>query len=557
MQGAILPTAAERSEQIADDLGTVAQVPVGAGSHMPFTAIASAEPLSFTSDRRMQFRTRTRPTTGRGTACAKCGPWVVLGLRRASSNLAQQCPRGLLSYELIFPTALLDTDPGGSPPVQAPPLDTARALAEYRYLTIRDGTEDIRSGIEALASEDLDLLADPALSQQLIDLLREKSRLEAQIARRVSRADHRGVALGDGAATLAAWLRAHAGLGEGEAHSLVRCASSLEAMPATADAFEAGEIGTTKMRLLTAARAPGYEAPLAEVETALVEVARVGTMRDLRCALSYWRSHLDGDGGNEAAERLYQRRGLWASHTLDGNVAVRGDLEPEGGELLIAALAAYTQTPAADDSRSPAQRRADALTDLCRLALDGRLPGGSTRPHLSVIIDADTFAAAAARSASAAAHTDAPPARSLRRLDLDLGGICELEYHGPMVPAAAVRLACDAALTRVVLGPDGTLIDVGRTTRTAPSGLRRALAARDRGCRFPGCDRPLAWCHLHHVVHWLRGGDTAHHNLVHLCGHHHHLVHEGGWTATFDGTILVIYRPDGTPLTGPASPSAP
>jgi len=74
MQGAILLTAAERSDQIADDLGTMAHHLVRAGSHMPFTAIASAEPLSLTRDRRMRLRTRTEPPTGRGSACAECGP---------------------------------------------------------------------------------------------------------------------------------------------------------------------------------------------------------------------------------------------------------------------------------------------------------------------------------------------------------------------------------------------------------------------------------------------------------------------------------------------------
>ena len=126
-----------------------------------------------------------------------------------------------------------------------------------------------------------------------------------------------------------------------------------------------------------------------------------------------------------------------------------------------------------------------------------------------------------------------------------------------ILAAVAIRLACDAAITRVVLDPDSRLVDVGRTTRVVPAHLRRALAARDRGCRFPGCDRPLAWCHLHHVVHWLHGGPTDHDNLVHLCSHHHHLLHEGGWTATFDGTDLRVFHPDGAPLSRPASPRAP
>ncbi len=456
------------------------------------------------------------------------------------------------------------------------------------------GTATIGEGVDTLAAEDLDHLSDAALAGDLFHLLRERARLEAQITRRVARAHHHGIAATDGAATTAAWMRSRAGLGETEAQSLLRTATALEEMPNTSAAYAAGEIGTTRARMLTTARAPGYEEAFTAIEAALVEVARTGTLRDLRQALEHWRAHLDNDAGAAATQRLYERRGLWASRTLDGTVAVRADLDPEGGELLLAALAAHTPTPTTHDTRTPAQRRADTLTGLCRLALEDKLPGGTTRPHLSVIITADTLTDAAttaaplnpadptndrhpeaANSPTPEAHdhsatpgndttavggsyqptstghnnTGACPARN--------GGVCDLEYHGPVAPAVAIRLACDAAITRVVLGPHSRLTDVGRTTRVVPPHLRRALAARDRGCRFPGCDRPLAWCHAHHVIHWLHGGPTNHHNIIHVCAHHHHLLHEGGWTATFDGTALQVFRPDGTPLTHPTSPRAP
>jgi len=404
-----------------------------------------------------------------------------------------------------------------------------------RDLLSRDGTDMIGAGIETLASENLDHLADQALRNQLSALLHQRTRLEAQISRRISRAKHRGIATADGAATLPAWLRAHAGLGEGEARTLTHDATHLEEMPATRRAYEAGEISTTRMRMLTTAHAPGYETPFAAIENALVDVAKIGTLPDLRTALGYWRSNIDNDGGSQAARRLHERRGLWASRTFGGNVAIRGDLDPEGGELLIAALAAYTPTP--NDQRSAAQRRADTLTDICRLALDSKLPGGTTRPHLSIIIDADTLTTAA----TTLPGIGTAPITSLEPPN----PTCELEYHGPILPATAIRLACDAAITRVVLGPHSQLIDLGRTTRTIPPNLRRALAARDRHCRFPNCDRPLAWCHLHHITHWLHGGPTNHNNLIHLCGHHHHLLHEGQWNATHNGTHLTITPPNG------------
>ena len=84
-------------------------------------------------------------------------------------------------------------------------------------------------------------------------------------------------------------------------------------------------------------------------------------------------------------------------------------------------------------------------------------------------------------------------------------------------------------MTRILLGGDSQVIDVGRSKRTVSAPMRRALDARDRVCRWPGCDRPARWSAAHHVVHWSQGGPTDLDNLVLLCPRHHWMVHEGGW----------------------------
>jgi hypothetical protein len=89
------------------------------------------------------------------------------------------------------------------------------------------------------------------------------------------------------------------------------------------------------------------------------------------------------------------------------------------------------------------------------------------------------------------------------------------------------RLACDAGLVAIGHAPDGAVLDVGRRTRTIPPAIRRALEARDRGCRFPGCGS--RFCDAHHVRHWSEGGETRFDNLVLLCRAHHRMVHEGGY----------------------------
>ena len=103
-------------------------------------------------------------------------------------------------------------------------------------------------------------------------------------------------------------------------------------------------------------------------------------------------------------------------------------------------------------------------------------------------------------------------------------------------------------------GADGGVLDVGRRTRTVSPALRRALAARDGQCRFPGC--AARRCDAHHIEHWADGGETALSNLVLLCRRHHRAVHEEGFRLQVDaGGALTFLRPDGRPL--PEAPAAP
>ena len=99
---------------------------------------------------------------------------------------------------------------------------------------------------------------------------------------------------------------------------------------------------------------------------------------------------------------------------------------------------------------------------------------------------------------------------------------------GTVISAAeARRLSCDARIIPAVLAGRGEVLDLGRARRLFTRALRRKLALRDRGCAFPGCDRPTAWCDAHHITPWARGGPTSVDNGVLLCAHHHRLVERG------------------------------
>ncbi|HEY6695199.1 MAG TPA: DUF222 domain-containing protein [Solirubrobacteraceae bacterium] len=124
------------------------------------------------------------------------------------------------------------------------------------------------------------------------------------------------------------------------------------------------------------------------------------------------------------------------------------------------------------------------------------------------------------------------------------GETSELDDGVPLAAETARRLACDASIVRI-LERDGRPLSVGRKTRSIPPALRRALAARDRGCRFPGCTA-RHFVDAHHVEHWAQGGETSLSNLVQMCRHHHRLLHEGRYALEPgpDGR-LIFRRPDG------------
>jgi hypothetical protein len=171
---------------------------------------------------------------------------------------------------------------------------------------------------------------------------------------------------------------------------------------------------------------------------------------------------------------------------------------------------------------------ADAL-----LAGGGARTGGD-RYQVVVHVDAETLA-------------DRDEARDGEQHDNAAGSThrdaCELDDGVPLAAETARRLACDATLVRIV-ERDGRPLSVGRKTRSIPPALRRALAARDRGCRFPGC---TARHHIdaHHIEHWARGGETSLRNLVQLCRHHHRLLHEGGYRVQSRDGQVTFWRPDG------------
>jgi hypothetical protein len=268
------------------------------------------------------------------------------------------------------------------------------------------------------------------------------------------------------------------------------------------EAFENARIDRPRAAMLLHAARVSPELFSRDERTLVDTIAPLPMAHAFR-VIEYWKQAADREAAARDAEHLHRRRRLHLSKTLGGMVRVDGELDPEGGEIVLTALHSLTDRANLDpnDTRSAAQRRADALIELCCDHLthgDTSISGGA-RPHITLTITPQTLAAMAPG---------------------------ELGDGTLVIPETARRIACDATITRITTNRGGVL-DVGRATRTIPAAIRRALVIRDRGCTHPGCGRPHRWCDAHHIVHWADGGSTSLDNLRLLCRRHHRMVHEG------------------------------
>ncbi|HEV7963613.1 MAG TPA: DUF222 domain-containing protein [Actinoplanes sp.] len=293
--------------------------------------------------------------------------------------------------------------------------------------------------------------------------------------------DGRGIAVGQGATSTAAWLRERHRISAGTAIRQVKLAAALDAdCPATADALAEGAVNTEQAHVIAAAVAdlPAQHRPAGEKHL-IGEAGNFGP-RELTILGRRLLEVVAPDEAEaraqaalgRAEERAHTGRDLRLSEIPgEDRVRLTGWLDREGAATVHAALdplcAPHASTDGAD-TRTPGQRRADALVEICRLATAcGDLPAnGGDRPQVVVTVNLNTL-----------------------RTQI---GAATLDDGSPLSAAAARRLACDAAILPAVLGSTGQVLDVGRERRLFTGPLRRALILRDRGCAFPGCGRPPA-----------------------------------------------------------------
>ncbi|TJZ78330.1 DUF222 domain-containing protein [Rhodococcus oryzae] len=406
-------------------------------------------------------------------------------------------------------------------------------------------------------SELLDLV--PALSLMM-------RRCEALRVRMMHEIDQRCAAENAGASSPGAWLAGTTGMTPGRANQVVTLGNQLVRNPAVATAFDAGAIDIDHVRVIL-----GFLASLPDNLADRFPADHDPTGTDTDDADLPWNA-ADVDAATACAEYLLfaahgedslvlakRARALkqiiesedegkprdaenpdlnefFASPTLGGRVHLKGTLDAESGELLLTALSALSKPrPGATsrdgasdrDDRTPAQRRAEALTDIVRAYLNsGQAPDeGGERPNLTVFVDANDLASASRTPEDA----PEPDGHSPHRSAASKRGPAWMPWLGPISQRLAARISCDAVITPITMDDEGTPLDVGRSTRLVNRRMRRALHARDGGCAFPGCTRPAAWTEAHHIKHWSNGGHTKLSNLVLLCRFHHQLIHKNDW----------------------------
>ncbi|HEY8643667.1 MAG TPA: DUF222 domain-containing protein [Candidatus Dormibacteraeota bacterium] len=314
-----------------------------------------------------------------------------------------------------------------------------------------------------------------------------------------------------------------------DAYQAVCVGSCLQELGESVAALERGEIGFDHLAVMANTRLALTELQKWHQidETRLLEHARMETVTEFRKTAEQVRHMADAEGFLAEQVSAVEGRRLNLQKGAGGLLWLKGVLDPAGGAALLTALEPLAKRTDRDDDRKRDRRLADALVEF--------VEHGTGNAHLQVTATLETLQGL----------PGAPAGEALAV---------------PISATTIERWACNCTLTRVVLGPDSMVIDVGRGRRIVRGPGKRALAARDPHCRWPGCSRPGSWCTPHHLVHWAKGGSSNLDNQLLLCSRHHWMAHEGGWQLirADDGRILAIPppAPDDLYCRGPSSTAA-
>ncbi len=337
---------------------------------------------------------------------------------------------------------------------------------------------------------------------------------EARLLSLIRQFDQNEYWAGQGLCSCAHWLNFKCGIGMNAAREKVRVAHALAGLPKINEAMASGKMSYSKVRAITRIADETNE-------DYLLMIAEHGTAHHVEKLVSKFRT-AKGLQDVEIANEQYNNREVTHFYDHDGCLVIRARLPAEQGALIVKALEmamdndfAETEVLTENDEPTPiAARRADALAEVAETYMNNNESSGSTADRYQVVVHVGVDSEAERECVS---HIE----------------------DGPGVTAVTSRrIACDCTVVAIKEDENGEPLSIGRRSRTIPPPMRRALRARDKGCRFPGCTN-TRFVDGHHIEHWADGGETSLDNLVLLCRHHHHLVHEGGFVCekSADGNI--------------------
>ena len=366
------------------------------------------------------------------------------------------------------------------------------------------------------------------------------------------------------------WLAWRCGLGMRAAREHVRVARSLVELPQVRREFEQGRFSFSQVRALTRVATP-------ENEGELVEVARCAPATQLEGMVRAFRGALRAQEVKEAKRRQVTRH-LTYYFDEDGSFVIRGRLSPEEGAIVektLDSLAEGLEEEGCSAEHLENEIANDVLEELGEKAFgatktdtfDARAMNerdearqkffNAASSHDYARRRADALVMMAEASLTELAHKKSCSDRyqvlvhvnAEALVDDTIEGLSELSTGTAMATETVRRLLCESSIVSVV-EEGGSILSVGRKTRSIPTAIKRALLVRDRHCRFPGCTNK-AWMDAHHIKHWVHGGHTELENLCLLCRAHHRAVHEYGYDVKVVDGNLVFYRPDGSVIAAP------
>jgi hypothetical protein len=394
----------------------------------------------------------------------------------------------------------------------------------------------------------------PADARALVQVRSRLDQLAALVAEASVRFDTHELWRDEGAGSMRAWLSDACGLSRADASREARRYERLERWPEIATAWINGSLSGAQVDAVVAGVPNRFIGLFAEQAATVVPFLTPLDVVSTAKAIKHWE---ECAGADDDPDQFRERpSGLYCDRLFDGHMVMQGTFDGTDTAIIEAALRVFDTRdcdpdpggdPSGDASGlsenaqqsletrcTPAQRRAAALVEACRFALDHRNGAGEHgrfQPHVSLIVDISELRAAARRVDGT---RDSRRGTGVTSEGTDLGA------------SALVALTCDSVVQRVLMAGNKVL-DLGREVRTATPAQRRAIIARDLHCRAPGCRTLPKHCEVHHIDHWINGGRTDLDRLVLLCGTHHRLFHRPGYRMELDDqATFTVHAPRGS-----------